>query len=95
MSVIMITYDLHRPDEDGYSDLYDYLRKFKHRHPVESVWFVDTQKTPVKIRDEIEKILPYPDKDVIIVIKAKNAWATFKSPSLAKWFKEDERTWNE
>ncbi|NSL91703.1 hypothetical protein [Acetobacter syzygii] len=95
MSVIMVTYDLHKPDDKGYNDLYAYLRTYDFRHPVESVWFLDTEKPPTVIIREIIKILPYPEYDKIIVIRQKKrGWATYNTPNLARWFKDLIRTWD-
>lgn len=95
MSVIMVTYDLHKPDDKGYDDLYAYLRTYDFRHPVESVWFLDTGKSPGTIRDEMMKILPYPQHDKLIVIRQKKTgWATYDTPNLVKWFNDPKRTWD-
>ncbi|MBB2188342.1 hypothetical protein [Gluconacetobacter liquefaciens] len=91
----MITYDLHKPGDSGYNAIYEYIKGYEHRHPVESVWFIDTLKSPKEIRDEMESILPYPENDRLIVIRQKKSgWATFRTPILAKWFNDDSRTWD-
>ncbi|GBQ46381.1 hypothetical protein [Acetobacter ghanensis] len=95
MSVIMVTYDLHKPGDKGYDALYDYLRAYDCRHPVESVWFLDTSKPTETIMDDIVKILPYPDHDMLIVIRQKKkGWVTYGTPRLAEWFKDPKRTWD-
>lgn len=95
MSVIMVTYDLHKPGDKGYNDLYTYLKTYDFSHPVESVWFLDTEKTPKVIRDEIIKILPFPGRDRLILVRQKKKWwATYDAPTLVEWFSDPKRTWD-
>ena len=52
MNVIEITYDLRKPGRN-YENVYAYLKGFEWCRPLESVWFVRTEKTAEQVRNDL------------------------------------------
>ena len=88
----VITYDLRKPGRD-YSDLYDAIKSYgAWAHPLESVWFVDTQTDPGGVRDHLQQCID--SNDMLFVCRLVQHWASFNlSGEVIKWFKADSRTW--
>jgi hypothetical protein len=90
--VHVITYDLRKPGRD-YSDLYDAIKSYESwAHPLESVWFVDTQTAPGEVRDYLKQHIDSNDK--LFVCRLVHHWASFNlSDKVIEWLKADSRTW--
>ncbi len=90
--VILITYDLKQPGRD-YSTLYEAIKSYGNwAHPVESVWLVDTIKTPAGIRDHLKKCID--TNDMLLVVQLNLNWASWGlSSSIIEWLKNTNRSW--
>jgi len=91
MSVLSVNYDLVSPGKD-YSKLYDALKGYTHKHALDSLWYLDTSKTPSTVRDELKKHIDSNDK--LIVFRLHQNWASSFSDSVASWLKSSNRSWD-
>ena len=89
MAVILVTYDLRKPDRN-YQPLYDYLKKFTYCWHVESVWMVDTTMTTAAIRDGIKAHID--QNDIIFVVRLQRDWASWRY-DCADWLNDSSRNW--
>jgi hypothetical protein len=93
MSVLLVTYDLHKPDHH-YSDLWDALKKYTHIHPLNSVWLLDTIGDPTAVRTKLKESLLYKEKDQLFVVRLHQDWASLNMHQAATWLKDTSRTWD-
>ena len=89
MSVYIVTYDLKSPGRN-YQPIYDYLKRFKNCHGLESVWLIDTAIDSSQIRDDLQKLVD--SNDVIFVVELKQHWASLRFTCSA-WLKDTTRSW--
>ncbi len=90
MNTLLISYDLGWPETSiDYKKLIDYIKTFSYKKPLESFWFISTNKSSSDIRDELQKILDNNDK--LLVMKVNwNWWASYNiSRDVTDWMKEN------
>jgi len=82
----LITYDLNKPGQN-YSDLYDAIKKQGSSwiHPLESVWFVKSEKNAAQIRDALKGVVDPSDKVFVSVV---TDWGSSNMKSLANWLND-------
>ena len=88
MSTILVTYDLCAPGRD-YQPVHQYLRSFTHCKGLESVWLLDTTRSPSAIRDELAKLVDANDK--LFVVRITGQWASWNY-GCADWLNRPERS---
>lgn len=88
MAVVLVTYDLMQPGRN-YTPVYEYLKKFTYCKGLESVWLLDTQKSPTSIRDDLTKLVDTNDK--LFVVKITRDWAS-RHFSCGDWLNKSERS---
>lgn len=95
MSVLMVTYDLHKPDEiNSYKNMYDQIKRYTWCHALESVWFIDTNQSCKAVCDGIIAVLPYPQHDQILIVEQRNHWYSLRlTQPVIDWLKSPNRTW--
>lgn len=80
MSKILIGYDLNKAGQD-YSGLIDSIKNTfpTYWHCLDSTWIVETQSTPVEVRDWLAQFLDANDELFVVDISGKAAaWLGFK-----------------
>lgn len=84
--VLIVTYDLRKPQKD-YSSLIDALKALKAVwKPLLSAWLVDTASSPAEIRDYLAKFMD--ENDGLFVAQLVRNWATKGlSPQGIEWLK--------
>jgi hypothetical protein len=90
MAVIMATYDLRKPDHD-YQPLYNYLKTFTYCWRIESVWLLDTNKSPEQIADGMWAHVHNPT-DKVFACQLQQNWTSYSFPC-SVWLKSTDRTW--
>jgi CRISPR/Cas system-associated endoribonuclease Cas2 len=90
--VNLITYDLKKPGRD-YSALYDAIKAYGDwDHIAESVWTIDTNNEPSKVRDNLQQHVD--SNDLIFVVRLQQNWACINlSESIVNWLKSPKRSW--
>lgn len=84
MNTIQINYDLSKPVRD-YPRVYEYLVAYGTRaRPLQSLWFVKTNKTASTVRDELMKLVDKDDK-ILTADVTGDWWATSFSDKNSKW----------
>lgn len=91
MSVYLISYDLRVPEK---SEDYDTLIKYIKSHdswakPLYSVWFIRTNKTVSKVRDEIKEKTDANDRTLVIDVTDANWATTGMKPDVSEWMKDN------
>ncbi|GGF15851.1 hypothetical protein GCM10011321_04650 [Youhaiella tibetensis] len=74
MAVYIVSYDLRAPGRD-YSTLYARLGQWKAVRGLESVWFINWDTTPVKIRDDLRQYVDANDLLFVAELKGPSAWS--------------------
>lgn len=90
MAVILVTYDLMAPGQK-YSIIKKYIEdNYTWCKGLESVWLLDTDVPPKKIREDIVNITDSNDK--IFVVKITQQWSSWNY-YCADWLNASERNW--
>jgi hypothetical protein len=80
----LITYDLNSPGQE-YNELYSAIKELGDWiHPLQNLWFVDSNLSCTSIRDDLEN---HVDKDDKLFVSGINGWATNFSNSDTSWLK--------
>ncbi len=90
MKIYIISYDLKNKNLFNYTSLIEYIKSYgSWAKPMESFWFVKTDKDASTIRDELMSKVHSDDK--LIVIDASNViWASFNlSGEVTNWLKNN------
>ncbi|MDT0116612.1 hypothetical protein Q9R20_06370 [Microbacterium sp. PRF11] len=74
MPTYLVSYDLKAPGRD-YEPVWTYLRASTHWRPLDSVWFIVTDKTAIAVRDDIRKLADATDQVMVVRVDGQ-AWAT-------------------
>lgn len=90
MAVILVTYDL-RKQGRNYSGVHEYLKKYVHCKPLESVWVLDTKRTTAQIRDDLKAIVDA--NDGIFVTRLVKDCAWINCGNISEWMNSPARTW--
>ena len=94
MSVLSVTYDLHREPGRNYFGLFNALKKFPSWcHVLESTWFVVTDMTPKDVYEHLKRYLHARDK-LLIMPAAFDAgwWALEVSDDILEWLRKNLTT---
>ena len=89
MAIMVVTYDLRKPDRN-YQSLYDYLKTFNYCWHIESVWMLDTDQSAVQIRDGMRAHVEPQDR--IFVARLMHEWAALNY-DCSNWLNDSSRTW--
>lgn len=89
MAIMIVTYDLRKPDRD-YKPLYDYLESLTYCWHIESVWMLDTNLSCAEIRDGMKGHMH--EKDRIFVAQLQKHWSAFNY-DCSEWLKDASRNW--
>jgi hypothetical protein len=89
MAILMVGYDLNKPDAD-YTKLIERLKsKPNWWHHLDSTWLVITAQTPVQLRDELRQLIDGNDELLVIDVTGDaGAWVGFDETGSA-WLKEN------
>ncbi len=88
MSAYLISYDLHRPEQD-YDDLYDAIKGLgTWWHHLDSTWIVKHPGPSVAIRDELKPYLDANDELLVVELTGEGAWTGFNDPG-SSWLKNN------
>ncbi len=89
--VLLVTYDLHLPDRD-YGDVEAYIKGLGGWcHLEESVWLVDTTKTPESVRKGLQEV---GTQATYFVQRVYNNWSSYGlSKEKVEWLKSGDRRW--
>lgn len=72
MANYLVTYDLNKAGQN-YSDLYNALKSYpKWAHPMDSVWFLKTTKSPKSIAEHLHSCMDSNDELFVCKITADN-----------------------
>lgn len=73
--IYLISYDLKAPGRD-YTSLYDKLKTFKHCHPLESTWIIQSNQSVSDLFNIIKGVVDNNDHFFIVDIteKARDGW---------------------
>ena len=88
MATVLVTYDLCAPGRN-YAPLHNYLKQYTHCKGLESVWVLDTLKSPGTIRDELKALIDKNDK--VFVVRITREWASYNF-SCGDWLNKPERS---
>ena len=84
MSIYIVGYDLNKPGQD-YTDLTNALKAYATWwHNLDSTWIIETNDTPVQVRDNLAQYLDKNDELLVAVIKAPAAWKGFNK-NVSDW----------
>jgi hypothetical protein len=87
MKTIQINYDLVAPGKN-YNRLFEYIKSHgTYAKPLKSMWFIRTNKTASRVRDEIKQFIDSND-EVVVVDVTGSMWATTFSDNHTKWMKQ-------
>jgi hypothetical protein len=89
MAVILVSYTLKQQDRN-YQNVYDYLQKFTHCRGMDSIWLLDTNKSPSQIRDDIGTLIDH--NDAVFVTRMAGDWAARHS-GYGDWLNHTSRSW--
>lgn len=89
MAIILVTYDIKKPGQN-YQPVYDYLKRYTYCKGMESVWLLDTAKSPGDIRDDLGRIVD--SNDVVFVTRLARSWAS-RHYGCSDWLNKPERNW--
>jgi hypothetical protein len=89
--VLLVAYDLHKPDRD-YTDVENLIKSLgSWCHLEESVWLLDTTSTPSQVRDALQKV---GEDATYFTQRVTSNWASFNASSeKVKWLKSSSRSW--
>jgi len=86
---ILISYDLHKPKRD-YEELFAAIKTIgtSSISPLESVWLVNTSKSPMQVTKELKLHI---DADDDLFVSALTGLASWVKPNdeLSEWLKEN------
>jgi hypothetical protein len=91
MAVLFVTYDLKKPGRN-YEPVWSYLKQFTHCKGLESVWFLDTNKTAAQVRDDLNALVDNSDRTFVCPISKSAVWASYNMPC-ADWLNSSARNW--
>lgn len=84
MSIYTVGYDLNKPGQD-YTDLINALKTYDSWwHNLDSTWIIETNDSPVQVRDNLAQYLDKNDELLVAVIAAPAAWSGFNK-SASDW----------
>jgi len=88
--ILLITYDLHKPDRD-YADVTATIKEAgTYLHLEESVWLVETSDDPAVWRDRLKNTA---SEATYFVVRLRQNWAGWQlGKGVAGWLKND-RDW--
>lgn len=85
MAALIVTYDLKKQGQN-YSCIINKLKSYPtHWHMQGSVWIIQTNETPVQVRDKLKSCLD-PNDNLFVGLLAAGAWEGFDEAS-GKWLK--------
>jgi CRISPR/Cas system-associated endoribonuclease Cas2 len=88
MTVHVIAYDLQTPGQN-YDDLKKKIKSYgTWCHIQESVWMIESSKTCVEIRDDLETVLDNNDKIFVGKMAGEAAWRGL-GDAISKWLKDN------
>lgn len=80
----LITYDLHKPEKD-YEKLFDALKTYSWAHPLDSVWFLRTEKSVSEIMKHLKQFI---DSDDGIIVVSVDDWSVLNiGQEVVSWLK--------
>jgi len=91
MNTYLVSYDLGLPETyNDYKILIEYIKSYSRwAKPLQSVWFIKTDKTVAQVRDEIKALVDSNDKILVINVTQKG-WGTFHvSKDVTDWMKNN------
>ena len=91
MKTYLISYDLGLPETyNDYKVLIDYIKTYSFwAKPLQSVWFIKTDKTVSQVRDELKLRVDSSDKILVMDITDSN-WGTYNvSKNVTEWMKNN------
>jgi hypothetical protein len=88
--ILLITYDLHKPDRD-YPAVEKVIRAETSIHIEESVWLVDTVRSPADWRDRLKETA---SEATYFVVCLQKPWASSgMDKDAVAWLKDTSRRW--
>ena len=88
MSILLITYDLHKKEPEDYQEFYDTIKNYSNVRLSESSYAIDTNDLPLNIYKKLKLLVDSSDKfSVLTVIKP---CFTFGSDEVDNWFDRKE-----
>ena len=91
MNTYLVSYDLGLPETyNDYKILIEYIKSYSRwAKPLQSVWFIKTEKNVAQVRDEIKALVDSNDKILVINVTQKG-WGTFHvSKDVTDWMKNN------
>jgi hypothetical protein len=91
MKTLLIFYDLIKPETSSdYENLIERIKNYSAwAKPCESTWFISTEDSPSKVRDDLKTYIDSNDKIVVIDVTG-SYWATFGiSQTITDWMKKN------
>ena len=88
MRTYLITYCLHKPEEN-YPDFYNAIRRLGNSlHCLESTWIVRTSKNIIQIRNDLDHYIDPDDELLVLGLTGEGAWAGL-SAECSSWLKRN------
>ncbi|MBN1187314.1 MAG: hypothetical protein JXB49_33860 [Bacteroidales bacterium] len=85
MSILLITYDLHKPGQN-YDDFYKVIKQYTWARLSESSYVIDTNNTPSEIYNQLS---PHMDKnDQMYIITLKNPFISYGPKPINDWLSQ-------
>jgi hypothetical protein len=88
MPLLLVTYDLNRPEQDD-SDLLNEIKKYSNVRLSESSYAIITDKTPEVVCKEMEKYIDVNQN--IFIINLKRPYEAYGSELVSDWLKKELR----
>jgi len=82
MSVLLITYDLNKPDKD-YSGLYKKLKSYNYTMLCESSYAIETNDTPDVVYENLRTCFDI--NDHLFILTIKSPWKGWGLEKVKKW----------
>lgn len=90
MKTYLISYDLLNKGIYDYEILIDHIKTYSYwAKPLESVWFIKTEKSVSSVRDELKSYAAEKDKILVIDVTGANWGTSFLSKKVTDWMKEN------
>ena len=82
MPLLLVTYDLNRPEKD-YSDLFKHIERYSNVRLSESSYAIITDKAPKAVCEELKKYVN--KKDSVYIITLKRPYDGYGSKFVTDW----------
>jgi hypothetical protein len=85
VKTLQINYDLNAPGRN-YQPIYDYIKKHTWAHPMDSMWFIRTEKSAERVCRDLLQLVDRNDDLAVLDVTNCGWWARMNDEML-RWMK--------